>query len=334
MNLELVYLPEEMKRDLCVEILEQIGVTNIVERGDELIHGCKVSSYHMDQERNPTASLNFQKLAFNCLGCQSAGGLVWFVATTLGLSEQEARQWLSAKSGDEGDSAELLLKYYDAMYTPKALPEPLPCYDERMISHWQIDDHPYLLGRGISRENIVRFRLGYDKEKDGIIIPHFFKSNLVGWQTRYLKSMPKYKSTPSFPKARTLFNYDHRAREVILVEAPISVVKHEGRYHWEATIGAKTTEEQIALMHKHDRVYLWMDNDREGWKATHRIAQALISSCDVWVIDSPFRGDPGDLPQEMVERIFDSFRVPYASWNPPRLLMCHACMEFDDDCSC
>lgn len=334
MDLGLDILPSELKRELCLELLEELGVEHITERGDELIHGCVVSGYHTDQQRSPTGSLNVEKLVYLCLGCQAAGGLLWYVSTVLDISRKEARKWIDSRTGAE-DQTSMLLRFYDAMYAGKYKhKEPIPVYDERIISSWHVDSHPYLDQRGISKDNARLFKLGWDEEKNGLIIPHFFKNKLVGWQTRYLQGDIKYKSTPSFPKARTLFNYNSRQDRAVVVEAPISVVRHEGEHHWEATVGANTTDEQVQLLEKHSRVILWMDNDIAGWKATRHIANALMNSTDVWVVDSPFAGDPGDLPTETVDKLITNLAVPYAVWSPPKALMCTGCMEFQDECSC
>jgi hypothetical protein len=36
-------------------------------------------------------------------------------------------------------------------------------------------------------------------------------------------------------------------------------------------------------------------------------------------VESPFQGDPGDLPTEVVQQIVGQ-AVPYAAWSPPRQL--------------
>lgn len=334
MNIDLEILPSELKRELCLDLLSELGVDNVTEKGDELIHGCVVSGYHTNQDKSPTGSLNYEKLVYLCLGCQAAGGLVWYVSMVLGVDRKEARKWITTRTGGE-DQTSMLLKFYDAMYAGKKKhKEPIPTFDERMISRWETDTHPYIGQRGITPENARLFRLGFDTDKNGLVIPHFFKGKLTGWQTRYLQGDIKYKSTPSFPKARTLFNYQPRADSVVVVEAPISVVKHEGEHHWEATVGANTTEEQIQLLQKHSRIILWMDNDAAGWKATHHMAKVLMASSDVWVVDSPIAGDPGDLPTEMVNKLVRNLVVPYAVWKPPTLMMCAGCLQFQDECAC
>lgn len=332
------YLPLEDRADLCRALLEELGVTDIRHNPitHELVHGCLVSDYHRDQQKNPTASLNYDKGLFHCLGCQASGTLAWFIAVVKGTSSEEARSWIASRTGvDDEERFSLLIRHFDQMFAgEKKRYEPIPVYSPRMLEQWEVDSHWYLEDRGISGENIKRFRLGYDPKEDGIVIPHFWKGDLVGWQIRYLSPRRnKYGSTPSFPKRRTLFNYQRSDRAVV-VEAPISAVKHEGEHHFEATIGAAVTDDQLRLLERHDDVVLWMDNDHAGWRATHKIANYLMNRVNVWVVDSPFRGDPADLPGEVVNRMLSNrtLVVPYVAWRQPhpQMLACERCFSIHE----
>jgi len=67
---EAAILPDIQKRALCEELLNEFGarVRRINDSTGEMIHGCLVApELHKDQDRNPTASLNYQKLTYNCL---------------------------------------------------------------------------------------------------------------------------------------------------------------------------------------------------------------------------------------------------------------------------
>lgn len=295
---EAAHLPDTNKRALCEELLAEFGarIRSINDRTGEMVHGCLVSpGVHGDQDRNPTASLNYRKLTYNCFGCGASGGLLWFIAVCRGETSAEARQWLERTAGLGGQVLELaaMLRFLDAIYDRPAF-TPIPSYSPKLLDAWKFV-HPYLLeARHVSAEIYERFRLGWDPDTDRVVLPHFWEGKLVGWQTRKLplewRSMPwepkppradgervfdyhsgapdspKFFSSQDFPKESTIFNHMPSMRAVV-TEAMLSVLRHETVYHSEAVFGAKVTDLQIRRLVKHEEVILWMDNDRAGWDA-------------------------------------------------------------------
>lgn len=351
---------------MCQELLEEFGakIRKISDRTGEMIHGCLVSpELHRDQDKNPTASLNFRKLTYNCLGCGSSGGLLWFIATCRDETSVDARKWLEQTAGLGGQVLELdsLLRFLDAVYArPAAVP--IPTYSEKILAAWNFR-HPYLIeGRGIGPEIYQEFRLGWDEKTDRVVLPHFWQGKLVGWQTRRMPfewravpleasspeihsgraNSPKYHSSPDFPKDSTVFNY-RPGRYAVVVESMMSVLRHEGSFHWEATFGAQVTDLQIRRLVKHDHVILWMDNDRAGWgavlgrpavKPTKErpqgqekiigMAEVLARYIPVSVVNSPWQQDAGDLPTDVAVDLVDA-AVPWGVWEPPGVLQCFDC---------
>lgn len=324
--------PLKIKEQLCRDLLEEFGAVSIRRRYDrnELIHGCLVGTDHTDQDRNPTASLNFEKLTYRCLGCQAKGGILWLIATVRRCTWDEARSWLNTATGSGGQLMSLaqLLEFHDALYTPVVARHAMPRHDPEILAPWLNASHPYFAQRGILQGTAEAFRLGYDPVEDSAIIPHFWKHELVGWQKRRLSGDgPKYVSTEGMPKDSTLFNYDAKAVHAILVESPMSVLRHAPEVHMEATFGAGVTDRQVKLATAHyERLILWMDNDKAGWNATRSIIERASPYCPVWVVDSPFEGDPGDLSPVEARFVLDEFTIPATQWREPRVLYCRKCL--------
>lgn len=325
-------LPDSQKEDLCRSLLDEFGAQQINRRDDELIHGCLLPhGNHKDQARNPTASLNWKKLTYKCLGCGSGGGLLWFIATCRRTSSTDARKWLEGATGTGNTLMGMgeLLAYFDALYTKTDRYEPIPTYSERVLAPWEWR-HPYMEEiRSVPEATQDRFRIGWDPEFDRIVIPHFWDGRLVGWQTRRLADdgSPKYLSSPEFPRDQTIYNYDYMAQEVVLVESPLSVLRHEHHSHLEATFGASITERQIRLLQKHPKVVLWMDNDKAGWDALEDhvvkrkierqgLITALKGHSKVYVVNNPWAADPADLPDDEYDRLV-SEAVPWPLWTRP-----------------
>src|SRR5690606_26025751 len=101
----------------------------------------------------------------------------------------------------------------------------------------------------------------------------------------------------SFPKDRTVYNYDP-AQTAIIVEAPLSVVSKSHLAHMEATFGASIPDSQARLISMHKRVILFMDNDMAGWKSTRNLGKLLEPYSQVLVADNPWSADPADMDDD------------------------------------
>lgn len=316
-------LSDGEKEQLCRDLLSEFGVTKVsVQANGEMIHSCCLPwGLHKNGDASPSASLNYRKLVYNCLGCQNGGSLVWFIGSCRGTSGHEARSWLFHKSPDSPDEQPLsqLLEFFDSIYEKKNSfrPKPIPHMHERVLDPW-LKIHPYLTDvRQVPVETIRSFRVGWNEQSDRIVIPHFWRGGLVGWQTRRLADdgTPKYLSSPDFPGGQSLFNYEPD-RPVVVVESPMSVLRHAHHTHFEATFGASTTDLQHVLIGNHPDIVLWMDNDKAGWKATRTLSEALEPFAAVKVVDSPWAADPADMDAETVRSLIDT-AIPSSVWAPP-----------------
>lgn len=338
LNLDMVLLPEEQKIDLARQLLEEFGATPIRHRGDELIHGCLVSDYHTDQSRHPTASLNTTKLLYNCLGCHSGGSLIWLITVCRKCSTEEARKWLEKQTGLDGEGPELaqLLRIHEAIRAQRHGYDPIPAFDPRIVQAWQAElPVDYLTGRGIDPANARQLGLGWDKESDRLVIPHWWDGHLVGWQARRLNDandwQDKYTATGEFPRDSTIFNYDPTQRTAVVVEAPLSVVRHIHHVpNMIATFGAEVTDRQVRALQRFERIVLAYDNDKSGWRAVEGydtvggranehhpgIVERLADYLPVYVWENPFDADPADMDDDLFQRLIDT-AVPAPLWRRP-----------------
>ncbi len=346
-------LPDSQKEDLCRTLLAEFGADRINQRGDELIHGCVLpKGNHTDQARNPTASLNWKKLTYKCLGCGSGGGLLWFIATMRRTSSKEARDWLDSSQGLGSNVMALadLLRYFDNLYAQKGNHyEPIPTYSDRVLAPWEWL-HPYMYdppewvdgknvgGRGVPEETLLRFRVGYAEQyewaekkfSERIVVPAFWQGKLVGWQTRRLwdDGSPKYVSSPAFPREQTLYNYDPSARHAVVVESPFSVLRHAHHSPIVGTWGASITDRQLRLLQKYERITWFLDADDAGWKAlldtispkgkVEKVGaiNALAPYVKQYVVVNRWSADPADMDDATYDTLV-SEAVPWPLWSPP-----------------
>lgn len=350
---ELTALPDEHKAQLARDALDSLGVQVKRQIRDELIIPCPVGAYHQDQERNPTAALNYKKLLFHCLGCEASGTVLWLIATVRGdTTTDQARDWLHGEAGlTRAVGLHDMLAFFDALYTKTARP-PLPVYSPRMLERWEGIDGYILDDRQIPLTTAVRMRIctdpdGYvDRVRTGprAVIPHFWNGQLVGWQSRRLPcadpTAPKYLSTPAFPRDETIYSDEPSGDVLVVVESPMSTLRHLHHQPMAGTFGAVVTDLQIQHLVRGRRKLIWfMDNDPAGWRAVDGRAnsdrfwfhpgapQRASAWCDNWIVENPFDADPADMSEEMVDILVNEHAVPWQVWQRPKALYCHRCFQ-------
>ncbi len=351
-TIEEQFLPLDMKRDFCMGLLEEAGAEkiNLREERGEIIHCC-LMPWH--DEVHPSASLNFDRLTYRCLGCSSKGGFLWLIATIKGLDGTEARAWLAGETGFGGAELELgpLLQFLDALDEAMAKGREkaqIPRYSERVLDPWNqicpilTTGAPDLgiVGRGIPEQNLVDARVGWDLEANRIVIPFWMEGSLVGWQSRRIAAdgTPKYKSTPDFPRDSSVYGLPEDKSRIIVVESPMSQLRHRHHAPVAATWGSAVTEAQIQILKWYREVTFFVDPDDAGWKVVEGwvdeqgryhpgAAQRLEPYTTVTVVESDWFADPAELDDETFD-VLDGSRVPLSIWaKPTGVLRCIVCKE-------
>ena len=272
-------------------------------------------------------------LTGNCLGCSSSGGLLWWIGICRGTSTDSVAGWLAKQAGLDGNDTASVLKYIEAAYNPTSpIREPIPRYSPKVLDLWRWV-HPYMTEiRRIPFATLVKFQVGYAEKfpvgesrfTERVIIPHFWKGDLVGWQARrmYDDGLPKYLNSTGFPKDETIFNYDP-SKEAVVTEGAMSVLAQDHlQYHCESTFSATVTKRQITLLANHPKVTLFFDNDSAGWKATRQVGEELSKYTMVYVAHNLFNADPADFAGTDIyfEAAVDQ-AVPLSIWDPPKELI-------------
>lgn len=325
------------RHDLVMATLEEVGAQNISESGYEITHSCLLPyGNHPNGDRNPSSSINYDTMVSGCWVC-GGGSFLWWVSAVKQLEgARQALDFVTDKSGislNRPNTLREVLDFIERTQNPEhELHVEPPTYDPAIIEPWKIV-HPYLTEwRKIPEQNVMDMNVGYavmrTRRTDGefiesqrIVIPHFFKGKLYGWQSRRLgdDGTPKYVNTPDFPKDTTLYNYSVSEFPVVIVESPMTVITHHHTCRMMATFGAMITDKQIDLITRSraSKIILWFDNDEAGWNATERVGDYLMNHGLVYVLDCPYAGDPGDLPSSLVEELLSEKIIPYPLWHRP-----------------
>lgn len=305
--------------DAYVVLQDILGVNEIHESGDELIHSCHLNiGNHKNGDRSPSASLNKDTLLFNCFTC-GGGSVIWLVQNSLGITREEA---IAVLMGEVHGTAiipiEDFIKRLEGVFDVKPRESnDIPIYSDTLLKRWE-GPCDYLSSRGVSeavqremRTGVELGRLETAKTPEGnidvvidrVIIPHFMRGKLVGWVARKLQDtsgVPKYRNSKGFPRGVWLFNLDNvdMQSEVYVVESPMSVLvmKSRGISNVVATFGAKVDANQVQLLRKFPKVNIFMDGDTAGRLAVMHLIDELQKYTKLAIIDTPDDEDPATLP--------------------------------------
>lgn len=305
------------------ELCQELGL-EVHEYRQQLWCSCPLPfGNHKRGDRNPSFSINndFDHPSFGCYNCFVCGGgtILHLVALLKEINTDEAYEWIRTFAHEAEDDDKFLEMLERASREPKKHePIPMPEYPNDTLFKYRFI-HPWMKSQGMTEEAIKHFQIGYDEDKNAILIPHWWRGKLVGWQARTLTGEgPKYKNSQGFPKRNTLFNFDEQdGNEIILVESPKTAVILWGwGYHnVVATFGASLSKEQMMPLWKFDRILLWFDNDEAGTKATRTAIQYLERHCDVYVVPpvNIDKGDPADINPDAIP-VYLQEAIPSALW--------------------
>lgn len=348
---EALLLPSDAKEDLCRALLAEFGVDHVRRSGDDLLHRC-VMPWHDDT--HPSARLNVEHLIYKCWSCNSGGGLLWLIHTVRGVPTGQAKEWVVNATGLDGEDFEAFQALIEAMADdPTITRPPMPSYSPRVLEPWAFT-HPWLTdpvtegGRGIPEATVEALEVGYaqDYPLDGaghtserIIIPHFWRGRLVGWQSRRLwdDGTPKYLSTEDFPREETLYAAPQDRSLAVVVESPMSVLRHHHHLPITATFGMEVTDAQVRLLAEYERVVLFPDPDAAGWQwvlgrpatkdgkeSVPSLVERLEPYTEVDVVQTDWANDPGGLDEATVAQCVED-AIPAALWEMPSGLRCWVC---------
>jgi len=180
------------------------------------------------------------------------------------------------------------------------------------------DAHPYVSGRGLSRDTAVHFEIGY-YSGPGIMsgrlaIPiHDEAGRLVAYVGRSVTGNdPRYRFPSGFCKSAVLFNY-HRAaafadENVIVVEGFFDTMRvHQAGFpSVVALMGAALSQDQENLLiQRFRRVKFMLDGDPAGQSASADAKQRLTGRCHIRKVMVGTGRQPDEMSDEEIRRALE-----------------------------
>ena len=312
------------------DILIHYGLLEgLKQKGDELVGRCP---FH--QETKGSFRANLVKNVFHCFGCKAKGNILDFVSLKENVSIREAalltQAWfgIGSESSQTAPGEEKRTKRIESPLEEKneekgAISEEKSSVNPPLnFALKNLDpEHPYLFERGLTKETIQTFGLGYCSRgllKGWIAIPiHNEKGELVAYAGRWPGEDPpedRYKLPPWFQKSLVVFNLTQakklaKEKGLILVEGFFGCFKvwQAGFKNVAALMGSSMSPEQEALivesLGQNGRLILMFDADEAGQSCTDQVVSRLANRTFVKAIRLEPGSQPDKLSQEEIKML-------------------------------
>ena len=179
--------------------------------------------------------------------------------------------------------------------------------DAALVSHRAAG---YLKGRGITKESVEKYKIGYSDKQDMITIPIYSPDGIcVGMVGRSIEGK-EFKNTPGLPRAKTMFNIQRNkaASKVFVVESSFDAIRIEqvgGKAL--ATLGSNISNKQKDLLKRYfTSIIIVSDNDDAGRDMKEKLRMSLGSIVIQGDLPSHIK-DVSDLDDEQLGSFIEQF---------------------------
>jgi DNA primase len=293
------YSEDQVRRSLLAS-----GIDVVYEVESDFIIFCP---YH-NNYRSPAAEVSKENGLFYCFGCQESHSLIELIMHVTKRSYFESARLVDSKS-DNHNFVEVLETKLDKK------PEFVEFDNEliKRLNQSALNSQraaQYYLGRGITKDSVERYLLGYSESQDMVTIPvHSPDGMCLGFVGRSVEGK-EFKNTPGLPKAKTMFNLFRAKRfdKVFVVESSFDAIRLEqAGAHAVATLGASVSGKQRELLKQYfNNVIILGDNDDAGREMAKKLSNILGSSAINASLPESVK-DVSDLSDEDLKKFVSQF---------------------------
>lgn len=258
------YSEDQVRRSLIAS-----GITIASEVDTDFIIFCP---FH-NNTRTPAGEVHKTNGLFYCFSCQETKTLVEIIMQSSGRTFFEAARLIDSKSNSKNILENLT-------QTLEKKPEFVE-YDVETIN--KLHDNvfknkraqEYYSKRGITKDSVIKYNLGYSENQDMVTIPVHSPDGLcIGFVGRSIEGKV-FKNSLGLQKSKTFFNI-HRAKKydkVFVVESSFDAIRLEQvGAHAVATLGATISKEQRKLLKQYfNQVIVLGDNDEAGQNMSKKL---------------------------------------------------------------
>ena len=169
----------------------------------------------------------------------------------------------------------------------------------------------YFNSRGITKDSIDKYKLGYSITQDMVTIPvHSPDGHYLGFVGRSVEGK-QFKNSIDLPKSKTLFNLwrNKRVDRIFVVESSFDAIKIEQvGGHAVATLGATVSKEQRKLLKQYfNQVIALGDMDMAGQNMSNKLLTDLGSEKCIIARLPEGTKDVSELSEESLKIFVSSF---------------------------
>jgi len=319
---------KEIKEKASMEdILSHYGLLKGSRRKEnELVGFCPI---HDGKRQNKGCfCANTTKNMWHCFSCGAGGNILNFVSLMEGVDIRQAglliQKWFGIVSGEDRKLAKEKeeverSKINEKKAEPEEAANPPLTFELKTLD----SKHVYLKERGLKKETIKEFGLGYCKRglmERRIVIPiHNEKGELIAYAGRYPGDPPegelKYKLPPKFKKSLVVFNLNRvkdmgEDKGLILVEDFFDVFNlwQTGCKNVVALMGSSMSDEQerlvVEAVGEKGKVALMFDSSEAGKSGSQDTLNRLVSQVYVKLVKLGEEGlQPDSLSKEKIKKL-------------------------------
>lgn len=269
------------------EILNAIGIQIISEAGSDFLCLCP---FHSNRSTAAFA-VSYSKGLYICYNpsCDAKGNIVELVKQVAELNDFQAlRLILSLKKESEDNFDQDLEKMLNEDNAFKEFPQHvLDGLHENLMNNVNLSQN-YFESRGINKESMEYFKLGYSIQQKMVIVPvHSPDGTPVGLVGRTIDGK-RFKNSTDLPRSRTMFNLHRAKREqgpMIVVESTFDAIRvHQAGFpNVVATLGGHISKENYSNLNKYSSaIIIATDADEAGRKLGQQIVDTLKSKNVQW----------------------------------------------------
>lgn len=281
--------------DIFEKVKDQVKIADAVEAFGVKLNSRDKGLCPFHREKTPSFSIDRKNNIFTCFGCGETGDVITFASKMKEVEPLEAAKLLAEMFHVDVDDCTKRTSIKDYL---KA------CIKDA-------DKTDYFQKRGLTKETVKKYCLGYDAKRNAIVLP--YSSELRYYQTRSISDKKFYKPTNEEAGAEPLFNrkalWGTSKEPVFIVESPLcalSIMQCGGVSVSLCGVGGANKLVKEAKAKKPNApLVLCLDNDEPGQKATETLEKELQAAKIPYIVFNVAgsKKDPNELlmsnPEEL-----------------------------------